>query len=487
MQRFKKYLNPLYRDLDKISDFSEIQIDNELEKEEYPNLEQIVRKKANEVSGLLPRVDKLEQEIEDQILAVQSESSLDDRADAQKHYNELLKQMQLLVKRINREIISVDSPYFGKIQYLSKESRTGRPMNLYIGKIAIVDDQTQLPMVTDWRAPIANLYYQNSGPKKDVKFIAPVGERTGDLLQKRQFQISRGRIRGIYDAKSGNAAADEFLLSQLNERIGKKLQDIVSTIQSQQNEIIREEINKPVLIQGVAGSGKTTIILHRLAYLFFTYKEKIRAESSLIIAPNQMFIDYVSDVLPNLGVESVPTVTYLFWAKQILKADDNFVLSTEQENLDIKRYKGSQEFINLLDKYFETYEEDLLHNIPYPRKELIIRRYYELKEQFKDIDMEERLKLSLEYAFAQKQFQDRKDGIYMQSRDFDKTKQKEILDYFKKNCNPLRLYRDLFKTNLVSKEIAKYSLKGLSKSGKIQHYRIEDLAPTKRISKILYL
>ena len=100
-------------------------------------------------------------------------------------------------------------------------------------------------MITDWRSPIANIYYQNSGPRENVSFLAPVGERFGNLKQKRQFQISKARIRGIYDAKSGNVAADEFLLAQLQERIGKKLQDIVSTIQAQQNEIIRGNINEP--------------------------------------------------------------------------------------------------------------------------------------------------------------------------------------------------------------------------------------------------
>ena len=477
MQTFKKYLNPLYKDIGEISDFSHIQIDNELEKEEYPNLEKVVKKKAAEIENFLPRLTKLEKELEDQILIIQGEPSEDDRKDAQKIYNQLLKQIKLLVERINREMIAVDSPYFGKIQFDSDQNRLEKILNLYIGKIAVMDEETHSPIVTDWRAPIANLYYQNSGPAKNVSFYAPVGERKGDLIQKRQFQISRGRIQGIYDAKSGNVAADEFLLSQLNERIGKKLQDIVSTIQSQQNNIIREEIDKPVLIQGVAGSGKTTILLHRLAYLFYTHKEKMSASNSLIIAPNQMFIDYVSDVLPNLGVESVETETYLFWAKKILGWDDKHVISNEKENLDHKRYKGSKEFLDILDKYFEDYEDNLLNGIPYSYKDVIIRRYYDLKKEFKDIDMEERLKLSLEYAFAQKQFRQQRAGSYMQSQELDNTKKQEILKYFKNNIDIFNLYRNIFKYNSLSKDICKYTLEGLRKEKGFYYYRMEDLAP----------
>ncbi len=445
MQSFKKYLNPLYKDIDEISNFSQIPIDNELEKEEYPNLIKVVKKKHLEVKDLLTRLTALEKELEDQILIIQGEPSEDDRKDAQKIYNQILKQITLFVERINREIIAVDSPYFGKIQFASDQNTLSKILTLYIGKIAVMDEETHSPIVTDWRAPIANLYYQNSGPAKNVSFYAPVGERKGDLIQKRQFQISRGRIQGIYDAKSGNVAADEFLLSQLNERIGKKLQDIVSTIQSQQNDIIREDIDKPVLIQGVAGSGKTTILLHRLAYLFYTHKEKMSASNSLIIAPNQMFIDYVSDVLPNLGVESVETETYLFWAKKILGWDDKHVISNEKENLDHKRYKGSKEFLDILDKYFEDYEDNLLNGIPYSYKDVIIRRYYDIKKEFKDIDMEERLKLSLEYAFAQKQFRQQRAGSYMQSQELDNAKKQEILKYFKNNIDIFNLYRNIFK------------------------------------------
>ena len=475
MQTFKEYLNPLYKDVDKVADFTDLKDLSSLEKEEYPNLQKVTKIKRDVVKNLLPRLDQLEEELEQQIYLIQTESDLDERSDAKGIYNQLLVKIQEMLERINKELIALDSPYFGKIRFKPYESRIEKSLDLYIGKFALVDEQTHKPLISDWRSPIANLYYQNSGPTKNVSFETPVGEREGDLEQKRQFQISRARIQGIYDAKSGNVAADEFLLSQLNERLGKKLQDIVSTIQALQNSIIRDPLRKPILIQGVAGSGKTTILLHRLAYLFYTYKEEISRNNSLIIAPNQMFIDYVSDVLPNLGVSKVDTETYLFWAKSVLEWDEKYTISREKPDLDIKEYKGSLEFLDLLEKYFKEFEKELLENIPYSRKDIIERRYYELKEEFPDIDVNERLELATEYAFAQKQFKQGNTGFYDATNDTDVNLKRNIHAYFKRNCNIYSLYKNLFKSDLVSRETAKYTLKGLTQNKGIRHYRMEDL------------
>jgi len=477
MQSFKKYLNPLYKDLEQIADFSNITNENTLIGDEYPHLEKVTKINLKKLHFLLPKLDKLEKELEEQIFLIDTESDLDAKKEAKSIYNKILVEIEILVQRINNELIALDSPYFGKIIFNPSDSRTGKPIIMYIGKFALLDNDTHIPLITDWRSPISNLYYQNSGPKKNVSFEAPVGIRQGDLEQKRQFQISRARINGIYDAKSGNVAADEFLLSQLNQRLGKKLQDIVSTIQTQQNDIIREQLYKPVLIQGVAGSGKTTILLHRLAYLFYTYKNEIRAENSLIIAPNQMFIDYVSDVLPSLGIHSVDTQTYLFWGKKILGWDRYYTVSAEKEDLDIKQFKGSIKFLEILDTYFNDFEATLLANIPYSRKDIIEKRYLELKAQFSNIDMYERVDLAIEYAFAQKQFKQVRTGTLDRNYEYDQNKKREILTYFKNSCNIYSLYKNLFKTDLVSKDTAKYTLSGLTQKGRLHTYRVEDLAP----------
>ena len=486
MQSFKKYLNPLHKDLDEVASFPDLSNISSLEQEEYPRLQEVTKRKVLLIKQLIPRLERLEVELEHQIEIINMESGEDDIKAAKSTYNQILRQINELVDRINTELIALDSPYFGKIVFTPYDSTTKKPLILYIGKFALMDEETHIPIITDWRAPIANLYYENSGPTNNVSFVAPVGKRKGNLQQKRQFQISRARIRGIYDAKSGNAAADAFLLAQLNERLGQKLQDIVSTIQAQQNEIIREEINKPVLIQGVAGSGKTTILLHRLAYLFYAHKESIRANNSLIIAPNQMFIDYVSDVLPDLGIEKVDTQTYMFWGKKILGWNDHYTLSPLEEDLRFKEYKGSVEFLNILESYFNEFESNLLENIPYSRKERISRRYYELKEQFPNIDMEERLGLSVDFAFAQRQFDQAKSGYVDTYFNDDIEKKREILAYFSRSVNIYALYKKLFRTNLLDPDCGKYTLQAMTTSGKNTYYRIEDLAPMVFIHQKIY-
>ncbi|HOV29564.1 MAG TPA: 3'-5' exonuclease [Candidatus Dojkabacteria bacterium] len=474
MQTFAKYLNPIYKDLDSIVDFSNVKKDTNILQEEYPYLEHTTQITSSKLAFLLQKLHSLEIDLENQAMIIKAESGQDSILAAKSIYNKILNQIERVVDRINEELNVLDSPYFGKISFLSYDSTTGKPLTLYIGKSAKIDEKTNLPLIIDWRSPIANLYYQNSGPRQNVSFLAPIGEKKGNLLQKRQFQISLARIKGIYDAKSGNETADEFLLAQLNERLGKKLQDIVSTIQSQQNQIIRDQINNPIIVQGVAGSGKTTILLHRLAYLLYTYKDKISNENTLVIAPNQLFIDYISDVLPNLGISKIDSITYLFWAKKVLGWNDYYTVSTNEENPEIKEFKGSIDFLKILDQYIDTTEQNILENIPYTHKEIIINRYYELKNQFSNIDMSERLELAMEYAIHQEELK-----TSLSSKNYQNLTEVKstLIQYFRKSLKIYSLYKKLFTTGLLLKDINSYSLKGLSTNGKIHTYRIEDLAP----------
>ena len=481
MQTFEKELNPIHTRVRQISDFSQVKPSTEIEQEEYPHLEKVTQLNAYTSEKMIKRLKGLEIELEEQVKQIQMESDLDARKDAVGVYNKILKSIEENIERINRELSKLDSPYFGKILFETELSNKKQELPIYIGKFALMDEQTYKPLISDWRAPIANLYYENSGPTNNLQYNTPSGLRKGNLLQKRQFNISEARFKNIYDAKSGNMAADEFLLAQLNQRLGQKLQDIVATIQAQQNGIIREEIDKPVIIQGVAGSGKTTILLHRLAYLFYSHKERIHSEKSLVIGPNKMFLDYIADVLPSLGIESVEANTYIFWAKNILGWDKTYVLHPSEEDLDIKEYKGSLEFIDILDSYFEEFESDLLESIPYSRKDIVRRRYYELKETYPNITMDERLTLSLEYAFAQKQFREKKTGFLTDTHDMDNSKKKEILKYFNNSTLPIEVYRNMFKRGYLPTKISKYTLQALARSGKNKTYRMEDLAP------ILYL
>ncbi len=477
MQTFTDSLNPLHTRMDKIKDFSDIEIGSIAQKEEYPHLINVTNINIEVTKKQIKHLHNLEIELEEQAKVIQMETDLDERKTAVSIYNKILADIQSCIERINTELIKVDTPYFGKILFKTKMRGQKIELPIYIGKFALMDPDTYKPLISDWRAPIANIYYENSGPTQSLSYESPAGLRQGDLIQKRQFSITEARIKHIYDAKSGNIAADEFLLSELTHRLGQKLKDIVATIQEQQNRIIREEINKPMIIQGVAGSGKTTILLHRLAYLFYTYKEKIHPHKTLIIAPNQVFLDYISDVLPSLGIEHVQGYTYMFWAKDILKWDNSYVLYKKPEDLKIKEYKGSREFLDTLDAYLDEFESELLDNIPYLRKDILRKRYYELKETYPDIAMDERLVLALEYTFAQKKFRQKRIGALPKDIDFEADKKKTVIQYFNRMTNPIEIYRKMFKNGYIKKDISKYTLEGVVRHGKTKTYRMEDLAP----------
>ncbi|MBD3329155.1 AAA family ATPase [Candidatus Dojkabacteria bacterium] len=496
----KQNLNPIYQKLDKISDFSDIVKHelSELEKIEYPHLEQTLSIIIEQASGKIARLESLEKEMKDTMYMIEN-STGDDKSEAISDYKSQLAKARIYIASINRLLSQVNSPYFGKINF-KRQAENGyaeRDIKAYIGKLACFDPDTRTPLVTDWRAPIANIYYRNSGPAKDVSFVAPRGKQIGDLAQKLQFDIGGGRFQEIYDVKTGNTSADAFLLNQLKQRVGKKLQDIVATIQQEQNSIIREETGHPVIIQGVAGSGKTTIILHRIAYLSYSQEDEIDPQKTLILAPNKMFLDYISDVLPSLGVEGISKNTYETWAKTILDWDKKYVLSNEEDNLKVKSFKGSHQFIKIFERFIEEFEQDVFDKMPDdPHKMTIEIRYFELKEEFPDIDMAERLDLAIGYGFAQDQFHHKTTGDFMGKLALNKRRMKKITDYVRKRLNVEKLYKSFFKLdhlfkdadvdNKFAKLVKNHTLKTFKSSGKFRYFKDEDLAPLVWLKTKLY-
>jgi DNA helicase II / ATP-dependent DNA helicase PcrA len=486
MQTFKQYLKPIYKDLDTTLDFSDMKVENKLQDEEFPHLQKTLQQIGAKVKQFLYYIDKLTEEIERQEQIISSETG-DDKAEAVGEMNKLLKLMDHHLTLTNRYLDIINSPYFGRIVFdrFASEKYPARELNTYLGKFAFVDPDTSVPLITDWRAPISNLYYQNSGPEKNLSFIAPVGEQKGDLKLKRQFETSRARIDAIYDSKTGNAAADAFLLKQLESRIGKKLQDIVATIQAQQNEIIREQPGRPAIIQGVAGSGKTTIILHRLAYLFYTFDEDIKPERSLIIAPNSMFLDYISDVLPSLGVSGLAQNTYLNWARDLLGWSNKYYLSHIPDDDSIRTIKGDYKFKLLVEKFFEFFEVDLFTSMPDFINFEVQERYSEMRREQPNMSILETINLSIEFAFAQRQFKRKFAGNYMGQIADQQERIKKIKDYVTKRTNPYNMYKEMFKnprlfeeagySKLETRQIIEYTNRTFKGNGAGYPYKIEDL------------
>ncbi|MCX7921335.1 MAG: AAA family ATPase [Clostridia bacterium] len=203
-------------------------------------------------------------------------------------------------------------PYFARIDF--REGNKSAPEKLYIGKMSLMRDEDQEVIIVDWRAPIANLYYE--GRLGEANYQCPDGDISGELSLKRQFSIDEGALHEIFDIDI--TTNDEFLQSYLGASADNRLKEIVSTIQSEQNKIIRADMWKPLIVQGAAGSGKTTIALHRIAYLIYTFEKSFHPENFMIIAPNRLFLNYISDVLPELGVEKVKQTTFEEFAMELL-------------------------------------------------------------------------------------------------------------------------------------------------------------------------
>ncbi len=479
MLTFKKHIDPSIDKLEDMVVFNKVSPTTDVEKEEYPYLENVVNLLGDQVKVLLKRLRDLEEELEKQVLIIERESG-DDKTAAVKVYNQILKRISEQVERINRELSIIKTPYFGKIVFEREKSGklSASTIVSYIGKFSYFDKESNKTLITDWRAPIANLYYTNSGPTNNVNFVSPAGSQSGNLTQKRQFEITNARFSSIYDAKSGNVAADEFLLSQLQKRLGKKLSDIVATIQHQQNQIIRDELGKASILQGVAGSGKTTIVLHRLAYLLFAFDKNVNPEKALIIAPNKMFLDYISDVLPGLGVYGVESNTYIFWAKKVLGWDDSYIVSPD-ELKESKEFKGKSSFLKILKKFLDSYEQELLDNLPYSRKESVKQRYFELKEMHPHISLDERIRLSIERANLELQFNKGYVGAYFDESRREAPPTKDIDLYLKKALSPITVYKALFESKdaQIPYEVSKYTKSMFKKRKGLMQYAVEDLAP----------
>lgn len=205
------------------------------------------------------------------------------------------------------------SPYFGRMDFREVEAKAATP--LYIGIHSYYDEAEHTHLVHDWRAPVSSMYYDFE--LGEAWFEAPDGRLAGTITLKRQYRIRNGRLEQMMENPS--AVYDEVLQQALSENSDRKMRNIVATIQRDQNPIVRNERSRALIIQGVAGSGKTSIALHRIAFLLYRYNETLAADNILIISPNKVYADYIANVLPELGEERVPETGMEALAKQVLQ------------------------------------------------------------------------------------------------------------------------------------------------------------------------
>ncbi|TPR12161.1 RNA polymerase recycling motor HelD [Apilactobacillus timberlakei] len=269
--------------------------------------------------------------------------------------NTVIQNEAIIKKQLQTYKRLSDSPYFGRIDILDDGEQENE--KLYIGTASFVDDDDNF-LVYDWRAPISSIYY--NGTLGKVNYSTPAGKQSTDLLKKRQFQIKKGHIDNMFD--TNETVGDEMLQSALGDQNDETMQNIVATIQSEQNDIIRDTNSDLLVVQGVAGSGKTSAILQRIAFLLYHSRSSLEADQIILFSPNRLFSHYISDVLPSLGERNMRQVTlkeFIDHRFEGLKVQGLFDRYENEVNLDdklasIRNFKESHEYMQQIYDYAEN-------------------------------------------------------------------------------------------------------------------------------------
>ncbi|MBL3531075.1 AAA family ATPase [Companilactobacillus zhachilii] len=253
------------------------------------------------------------------------------------------------------------SPYFGRIDIVED----GEEDTLYIGTSTLQDDDGEF-LIYDWRAPISGIYY--NGMLGKVHYQTPNGPTTVDLKKKRQFQIINNKIKTMFD--TNETVGDEILQSVLSEYSDEYLKNIVATIQHEQNTIIRDTHSDVLLVQGVAGSGKTSAILQRVAYLLYHSRSTMNADNIVLFSPNKLFSNYISEVLPSLGERNMRQVTLNEFislrltgvqVETLFERYEKDERNLPETTIKIRLFKESGEFLDQLSQLEEEHPDHILH------------------------------------------------------------------------------------------------------------------------------
>jgi DNA helicase II / ATP-dependent DNA helicase PcrA len=278
-----------------------------------------------------------------------------DKVSAGQSVNWMVSTGEGAVSRKRKMLKLIDSPYFGRIDFITGENETRSA--IYIGIHTYFDDLQKANLVYDWRAPISSMFYDFE--LGEAWYQTPSGKITGEVALKRQYKIREGKMEFMIE----NAVNihDEVLQQELSKSADDKMKNIVATIQRDQNAVIRNESARVMIIQGVAGSGKTSIALHRIAFLLYRFRDEIRAKDILILSPNKVFSDYISNVLPELGEEHIPEMGMEELATNMLEDKYSFQTFFQQVSLLVEKpeaayieriqFKASFEFLSQLNRY----------------------------------------------------------------------------------------------------------------------------------------
>lgn len=309
------------------------------------------------------------------------------------------QQQQLLAERENdwrqsaKQLATVErlqkSPYFARVDF--KEEGADKAETIYIGLASFADEKDHF-LIYDWRAPISSIYYD--GKLGRVSYNAPDGVIYVDMTKKRQFMIKNGKIINMFD--TNESIGDQMLLEVLSEKSSTQMKSIVTTIQQEQNKIIRDTDSDLLFVQGAAGSGKTSAILQRIAFLLYRYRGKLTSSDVIMFSPNMLFNDYIKNVLPEMGEQNMVQMTYWQFVSRRLpqmKVETLFEqFEKEDHDSQLNNFKDSISFFKLVTRYARHLNQKgmVFRNIYFRdqkkaffKKEDIKQLYYSFNENYK--------------------------------------------------------------------------------------------------------
>lgn len=310
-------------------------------------------------------------------------------------------QQQLKMKHRFKNML--DSPYFGRVDF--QYEGEDEPETFYIGIGNFAEETGRTPLIYDWRAPVSGLFYDFD--KGEASYQAPGGLMEGEITSKWQYKIRKGKM--VYGFESDMKIDDDILKAELGANGDVQLKNIIRTIQKEQNAIIRNTKDRILVIQGVAGSGKTSVALHRIAYLLYHDRKNLKSSNILILSPNGVFSDYISHILPELGEENIQEMSFDLFAYQELRdtaadCEDKYDM-IEQAMKDPAvgercREKQSGEFLDQMEEFLLILEDELMNftNVEYRHYQIPSSRIIELfYEKFLDVPLLSRIEAVMEY------------------------------------------------------------------------------------------
>ncbi len=438
-----------------------------LEEKKLEDVKKIIDEELESAGGNLFQEEKDLKEF--QKLMWESQQEMDEEELAQFLYENEGKvdRLDTKLKKLRKLVKVKDKPYFASIVFNDEP--------IYIGITSVKKGLDY--HVVDWRAPVSSMFYDYD-ELGEASYTSPGGRETGIISQKRQYLIEEGKIKDVFE--SGMNIQDDMLQNVLAQSKSDKMRNIVNTIQQEQNEVIRNERSKNIVVQGIAGSGKTSVALHRIAFLLYRF-EVLTSQNVLIFSPNGVFSEYISNVLPDLGEENTLQTTYHEFASTFISEYyrvepyssfvERYYKGVKQDN-DLIRFKLSDKMATVIEEFVKYYEKasQFLDDIEFKEKVILREELNELlHERYSNKPLFERVELIAEKI----------NNSYFKGAKGDK---KSIMSKLKKVSNFYNDYKKIYKVMFDSLVFKNYYKKEFSRlennnnlSDKVLNY--EDSTP----------